>query len=247
MADTGFGQQYPGDSAREIDALQFIIDQRLALLSTVKIVLVKAVDEDAKTVDVQPMVNQLDGEGNSSPHGTIFGVSYLNLYYGKNAVIAAPAAGDIGVMMCADRDVSSVKAAKAIANPGSLRQLDAADGIYLGGILNGEPDQWVKFRSDGLELQDRNSNKLVSSPAGWEFTGPVKFNQLVTSQASIVAHDGLYLDGNILSAEGDEYAGDFHTTGTVTGDTDVIAGSISGRFHRHGGVAVGAGNTAVPH
>lgn len=39
---------------------------------------------------------------------------------------------------------------------------------------------------------------------------------------------------------------DINSTGTVTGDTDVVAGSVSGRLHIHGGVSSGGSSTAPP-
>src|SRR3954452_9159058 len=102
MAGEGFGQQDPSDSVGEFNPLIFIVQQQLAKISTVKVVVVKAVDTAAKTVDVQSMVNQLDGDNQSTPHGTILGIPYVVWQFGKNAVLADPAAGDIGIMVCAD-------------------------------------------------------------------------------------------------------------------------------------------------
>lgn len=194
----GYGQLDPSDTASDFNQTIFIIQQQLAKISTTKVVLVKAVDTTAKTVDVQPMVNMLDGNSQSSPHGIIQGIPYWQWQFGANAILADPAVGDIGVMACADRDISSVIAAKAIANPGSDRQLDASDGIYFGGILNGVPTQTVKFTAGGMELNDKNGNKLVSSASGWSFTGQVTFNAAIkvpdvianpgASQVTMLAH-----------------------------------------------------------
>lgn len=241
---SGYGQQDPADSSGEFNKDSFLIQQALSRISTAKPVIVRAVDASAKTVDVQPMVNQVDGQNNATPHGTIFGIPYLVLQYGTNAVKMTPAVGDKGVMICADRDISAVVATKDVAPPGSFRKLDAADGIFIGGILNEEPTQWIEFTDGGMEWHDKNANVLISSSTGWEFTGPVKFNELVTCEASVVAKDGLYLDGDILSADGDEYAGNLHTTGTVTGDTDVVSGAITLNTHRH--VDSRGGDTGEP-
>jgi len=233
MADTGFGQQDPSDSAGEYNLLTFIIRQQLALISTVKIVKVKAVDTAAKTVDVQPLVNQLDGENNATSHGVIFGAPYIIWQYGKNAVLADPVVDDIGIMLCADRDISSVKATKAAAPPGSLRQMDAADGIYLGGLLNGDPEQWVKFTNTGMELHDKNGNSLVSSSTGWEFTGPVKFNGL----ASLAG--GMQLSGSIVNIGGGRYTGNIDTSGNI------ISGTINLTTHHHTAQGATAPTTAA--
>jgi hypothetical protein len=85
QASPGAGQQDPSDSVGEFNPHDFAVVQRLASISTIKIVKVLAVDTSAHTVDVQIAVNQLDGQDNSTPHGTINGVSYLWAMGGANA------------------------------------------------------------------------------------------------------------------------------------------------------------------
>lgn len=222
MNDTiGYGQQDPSDSVGDFNPVVFTIQQQLAKMSTFKVVQVKAVDTDAKTVDVQIMVNQLDGVGRSQPHGIVLGIPYWQWQFGKNMIAADPVVDDIGVMACADRDISAVKSAKAIANPGSFRKYDVADGVYFGGILNGVPDQWIKFTDTGLELHDKNSNSLISSATGWAFTGQVTFNGLAIMPA------GMQLSGNIVGVGGARYTGNFDTSGTIT------SGLISVTGHHH--------------
>lgn len=231
--DTGFGQQDPADMAGKYNGLSFIIAQALSKISTMKIVQVKAVDTAAKTVNVQPMVNQLDGQNNATPHGTIFGIPYAVWQYGTNAVLADPAVDDIGLMIVSDRDISAVKATKAIAPPGSNRQMNVADGVYLGGILNGDPEQWVKFTDAGMEWHDKNGNVLTSSSAGWEFTGPVKFNQAATFMGTIdvtstaILRGGMQLSGSIVNIGGGRYSGNIDTSGNI------ISGTISLTGHHH--------------
>jgi hypothetical protein len=232
--DQGFGQQHPTDAAGEFNSQRFIIDQALARISTARLVQVKGVDTAAKTVDVQPLVKQMDGEGNATDHGTIFGIPYMALQFGKSGVIADPVVGDKGLMVVCDRDISAVKANKTFAQPGSLRQFDMADGLYFGGVMNDDPEQWVKFTDTGLELKDKSNNKLVSSSNGWEFTGPVKFNQVVTMSGN------LQLGGDVKSANGGTYAGNFQTSGEVT------AGNIGLKTHKHGGVQTGSGQSGGP-
>jgi len=223
MADTkqGYGQQDPTDNANPFNAREFHIQRVLARTRTATVVKVIAVDKDALTVDVLPIVQQLDGQNNATPHTTVYGIPYTRAQGGKNAVIIEPEAGDLGLMVCADRDISAVKSTKAAAPPGSGRRFSFSDGIYIGGMLNGAPEQWVKFTDTGLELADKNNNKLTSGPGGWVFTG------VVTLQ------NNLQLGGAILGANGAQYPGNLHITGTVTGDADVVAAGKSLKAHTH--------------
>jgi hypothetical protein len=95
------------------------------------------------------MVNMIDGIGNKTPHGTIFNLPYFRLQGGTSAIIMDPQVGDIGIALICDRDISSVKATQAVSNPGSNRLHDLADGIYIGGILNGIPTSYIQFDSLG--------------------------------------------------------------------------------------------------
>lgn len=233
MADgDGYGQARPESLASEFNSLDFQIRSQLSKIDTVKVVKVIAVDIDAKTVTVLPLVQQIDGNSQVTSQAQIYGVPYMALRYGVNAVLADPAEGDIGVLLCADRDISTVKETSEESPPGSLRSYDQADGIYLGGVLNtADPTQYVKFTDTGMELADKNGNTLVSSSTGWVFTGPVKFNGAITAESD------LKLAGSIKSEAGGTYAGDIHTTGTVFADTDVQAGSggakVTMKNHRH--------------
>lgn len=126
-------------------------------MQTATLVRVEACTNDGELspvgfVDVTPLVNQVDGAGNPTPHVTIFGLPYSRFQGGTSAIILDPQAGDIGVAVFASRDISKVKSTKAQANPGSLRTYDFADGIYLGGLLNGTPTQYIRFTDSGIEI-----------------------------------------------------------------------------------------------
>ncbi|QDJ35825.1 hypothetical protein CBR67_03700 [Bordetella hinzii] len=160
MADQEFGYQglaAGGEGAQQFGALTFLLAQVLGKVRTCSLVRVVAVTNDGGLspvgfVDVQPMVNQLDGYGNSVPHLTLHQIPYLRVQGGADAVILDPKVGDIGIAVFSDRDISSVKATKDQANPGSWRMHDMADGLYFGGVLNGTPQQYVQFQDSGITV-----------------------------------------------------------------------------------------------
>lgn len=233
MANEGYGQQQPVDSESDHNEKTFFVEQYLANnVATSKPVKVIDVQEGDKTVTVQIMVKQMDGNGNVTDHGKIFGVPYVTLQMGTGAVKMTPKAGDVGLMICCDRDISAVKSTKNFAQPGSLRKFSAADGVYLGGFLNQDPQQWVEFTDDGMQLHDKSGNELTSSAAGWNFKGVVTFQ------------NNVQLGGLIEGVNGGTYAGNIHTTGTVTGDAEVKSGSIGLQAHHH--TAQGATSPTTP-
>lgn len=228
---TGAGQQFPDDASSEFQVIAFIVQQMMARLDTMKPVKVVAVHDGAGavgpagTVDVQPLVNQIDGSGNSTPHGTVNGIPWFRFQGGKNAIIMDPLVGDIGFVVCSDRDMSAVKSSKAAANPGSRRKFNVADGVYVGGILNDAPEQYVRFTEDMIEAHDKTGNVVKLSSAGIELTPsgvlPVKIN------GNAIVTGNLLLGGNILAQAGTRYAGNLDTSG------DVIAGTVHLKTHTH--------------
>ena len=104
------------------------------------------------TVNVTPLVNMVDGQGNAIPHGIIYTLPYLRLQGGQNAIIIDPQVNDIGLCVFADQDISTVKTTLAAAIPATHRRNDWADGLYLGGMLNGIPSQYIEFAGTGINV-----------------------------------------------------------------------------------------------
>ena len=137
--------------------LRFVIQQLLANVQTATLVKVVACSNDGGvspvgTVDVQILVNQVSGQMVARPHVTMYGLPYLRVQGGANAIIIDPQPGDIGIAVFASRDITNVKSTKTQANPGSFRMHDFADGMYLGGLLNGAPTQYIQFSSSGVSI-----------------------------------------------------------------------------------------------
>lgn len=237
MADgDGYGQQGPATSSSAFNTIQFIVEQAIAKLHTIKIVKVQAVDTDAKTVQVLPLVQQIDGNDQVTSQGTIYGVPYGPWLFGSNAVEADPAVGDIGVMACADRDISAVKETHAEAPPGSLRRYNQADGIYLGGLYpNGDITQYIKFTDTGMQWHDKNGNDITSDAAGISINGVV-FNRQGEVAGNLPVTGNLQLGGTLQALNGTGYTADISTSGKFFG-TDFQIGSggtkitLLGHFH----------------
>src|SRR5690242_10761672 len=89
------GKATPSDAANPFAAMSFVIRQHLAGVRTAMLVVVKAVSNDGDlspvgTVDVQPLVSKVDGEGNIVVAGTVFALPYLRIQGGTNAIIIDP-------------------------------------------------------------------------------------------------------------------------------------------------------------
>lgn len=152
----------------QFNALSFLIEQviaKRAFCGLVKVLAVSGGGTSGKppTVNVQPLVSQIDGLGNLTPHGVVPGLPCFRLQGGAGAVVLDPLVGDIGSAIICHRDSSVVKTTGAVAGPGSRRQNDWADGLYLGGFLNSAPTTYVAFGADSLSLVTPSCSIIMSA------------------------------------------------------------------------------------
>lgn len=233
------GQGYQGQagvstSAALFSTIRFLVKQMLANdVQTAMPVQVVDVHNPGigpvGTVDVLPLVNLIDGVGTASEHGTVFGLPYFRLQGGKNAVVCDPKKGDVGLAVIASRDVTLVKKNKAQSNPGSRRKFSYSDGFYLGGFLNGEPDQYVYFTDDGITITDKNDNTIVTNADGITIDD-ANGNSIVMDSSGIKINDVL-----------------FDSSQNVSNAAEVsLQSGVTLNTHIHGGVTTGLGDTGGP-
>jgi phage baseplate assembly protein gpV len=243
--DGYFGTQLATSRTSEYNAVDFVVRSILSGRAHVALVQVIAVTpgegvESLGTVDVQPMVNQLDADGAPIPHGVVNGLPWLTLQAGPNAIRLTPEVGDRGLCVFSDRDISSVKSTREIANPGSYRQADMADGMYVGGFLNDDATQWIKMDADGI---------VIHSPTLIKFEAPevrIDADAVNVNTDQLTVNGTSQFNGNV-SVDGDvDVSGNIDSGGTITASTDVIGGGISLKSHTHSGVTPGGGTSGPP-
>lgn len=214
QAYTGFAGLH--DQNSEWNRMQFAIRAVMAGMATATLVQVKAVN--GENVDVQPMVAQTDGAGNNVPHGVIHGMPVWRLQGGTSAVVVVPAVGDIGLAVFAQTDISGVKRAKEPTAPGSSRRFDWADGVYLGGLLNAEPTQFLRLDESGVTITAGDGLPVTINAPG----------------------------GLVIEAPTASFSGDISVTGDLTTGPGSTFNGKSFDDHRHSGVTTGGGNSGPP-
>lgn len=153
----------------------------------ITLAIVKGVSENGETVDVQPMVHGFTGAGEKIEQSDIHEIPVWRLQRGNSSIKMRPVIGDIGIIVIADRDISAVKEAKTPNLPNSNRAHSYADAIYLGGVLNQEPTQYIDFSDIGL---------IVTAPNGLIINGNVTVNGMISLSGDVVAA-GISLDGHL--------------------------------------------------
>lgn len=244
--------QRPETDTSEFNAQTFLIWSILNSVRTCTLVKVIAVTNNGGVssvgfVDIQPLVNQVDGAGNSEPQAPVFDCPYFRLQGGANAVIIDPQVGDIGIAVFADRDISSATANKGEANPGSRRKFSMADGLYLGGVLNGTPTQYVQFSTAGIKLHSPTS--IVLEAPDIQLNGLTVEITATTSTTvttpTFTVNGATVLNGPLSQGNGSA-GGAANMLGPITVTNDVTAGGKSLKTHVHSGVQTGTGNTGAP-
>lgn len=209
MSGTVYGQANFTSGNSDFAANSFLVKQILAQISTATLAKVVSVTNAGGVapvgfVSVLPLVNQTDGSGNAQPHVTVYNLPYFRLQGGSNAIILDPQVGDIGIVVFASRDISSVKASKAQANPGSKRKFSMADGLYIGGVLNGNPSQYVQFTQSGI---------TITSPQ----TVTINANAITLNAANIAVNGATAMTGTLTSNGHDISSTHRHTASGGTG------------------------------
>jgi hypothetical protein len=258
----------------DFKAMAFVAERILSRISTADLVVVKAVYAQGGgqatpgaiapigIVDVQPLVNQIDGFGNATPHGTVYSLAYFRLGGGPNATIIDPEVGDIGLANYAGRDISSVKANNGKpSNPGSRRAFDKADGIYQGTVLAKAPTQYITFTKDGdnrgVIIADANKNKITLDHNGIVVVD-ANNNKITMDKNGVIIADnnnntftmnnsGVTLkddNGNTITMGSNGILLDGAKV-TLAGDVITQAG-VDLNTHIHSGVQTGSGDTGPP-
>ena len=168
MTKNSSTNEKPGEGLGDYTALRFLVQQMLSRVNTATLVKVIKVSAGGTgpvgTVDVHPLVNQLDGAGDGKELSPLHNLPYLRIQGGANAIILDPQPDDIGIAVFCSRDISAVKRTKKPGNPGSWATHSMSDGLYLGGVLNGAPSQYIQFHDGGgITIHSTGAVNIVST------------------------------------------------------------------------------------
>lgn len=142
----------------DANTLSFVFDNLISSVRTMTLCKVIAVNYPADsdringTVDVQPLINEVDIDGNVKELPAINNAPFWRYQGGNNSVIIDPVVGDIGIIAVSDRDMTNAVITKKVSNPDSNRKYSFSDSVYLGGILNSNPTQYVEFTNNSINI-----------------------------------------------------------------------------------------------
>lgn len=233
------------------NAISFLVDQAVkGLVNTAIPVRVDGVEPGARGpvgyLAATPLITQRDGQGKALPPTSIPRIPYMRLQGGKCAVIMDPEPGDIGIAVFAQQDISTIgTGADKPVQPGSFRAFDMADGMYVGGIINKEPEVWIEFTQEGEITVHAPKRITLEAPDVLIQADSITLdapNTTVTGNLTTTGEKGNQVDvsGNM------SMRGDIDQQGGHKSSGDQVAGGISQITHTHTGVQPGGGNTGAP-
>lgn len=214
-------------------AQQFIILDLLRSVHTctlVKVLAVRPVSGKVGFVDILPLVQDVDTSGVVLAQSPIYNVPYLRYQGGTSAVILDPAIGDTGLALFAERDITNVKSTQQPGPAATDRTHSSADGLYIGGVLNADPIQWVKFLPDAAGIDVHTPGPLTGTAGGG-----MTLN--VTGTANIVSSGAATLQAPSISLK---------NSGAALLKLLNSVFATWAASHTHNGVQPGAGTSGGP-
>lgn len=175
------------DSHDPVNAIEFVVRQIISRgVCTGMIVKILSVDTAAKTLDAQPMVDQVTPTGQSIPHGPIHEIPYGYEQGGNCQIKLDPVVGDIGVIVFAHRDITRVKRTWKNATPQTLRAHNIADAMYVRTLVSATtPQHTITFdQQNGIAI---SSPLVVKIEADAQITGNLSVGGSVTADGDVKA------------------------------------------------------------
>ena len=216
-------------------------------------------------VDIQLMIEQTNGQKKGNETAIICNVPYIRIQGGTNAVIIDPEINDLGVAIFSSRDITNFKEARRQTPPATWRKFSISDAIYIGGIRNQKPVQYIHFRNDGIEIYSPNrvhittptvlidsDNTTINTSAKTTINanGGCEINAETTNNGNVQINGNTKISGDLLvggiigqTGEGGG-GGSVSLIGPVNVINDLHAEGISVAHHTH---TCPDGGTSEPH
>ena len=152
-----------------------------------------------KTVTAQPLICQIDANGNALPSPKLVEIPHYRIQAGAGAFVVNPHVGDIGVFVCAKRDISNIKnGVSDPQTPASFRSFDLADSIMIATIHTGTASTYIYIDPDNgtIEIKAPASLTVNTATATINASGSTSINSPETTiSGHVTINGGLSVSG----------------------------------------------------
>lgn len=180
-----------------INALDYIIDQKLLKLNTM--IPGKVISVEGQTATVEIAIKDISfttGIVNKSLQ--LKNVPIIQMQYGSTAIITEPQAGDLGLLIFSKKDISDLKERKDSAPPGTLRTFDLSDAVFLPGLVPSKtPDTTITVSDGNIEINVKNKSKITVSDSQIEINEQDVAKVTITNNKIDLTVSGISLGATI--------------------------------------------------
>ena len=192
---------HPSDFTSDGNLMAKVFQKLLGEACFIEIVQVQSVQ--GQTCTIKPLLAKRDPSGAKIPTTPVSGIPFFRLQMGTSAIKMNPKQGDIGLLLCCDRDITNILATKSESMISSGFTHSKKDGIYLGGIelLNADPTEYIEFTGAGINIISLGNvviNGVTIQPDG-----------------TIISKDGIVIDTHKHSQGPDSNGNTEQDTGTM--------------------------------
>ncbi|WP_410679089.1 Gp138 family membrane-puncturing spike protein [Avibacterium paragallinarum] len=173
-----------------------------------------------QTVSLAVQIKQVLVDGKSIAIPPLMDVPICYPRGGGFAITFPLRAGDEGIAIFSERCIDGWWQSGNASEPLDHRFHDLSDAMFIPGICS-QPQCVKNFFAAGLSLQTLSGSTFIRMVEG-----------------------SITIKGDITHNGNTQQIGNTTTTGTLTGQTDVIAGGVSGKSHTHSGDS--GGTTGQP-
>ncbi|WP_345822891.1 hypothetical protein ABC766_32150 (plasmid) [Methylobacterium fujisawaense] len=128
------------------------------------------------TVDIRPVLSDVDGLGQAQKPDVIYGVPVPRNQSGDSVIINDPNVGDRAHFSVFDRDHSSAQASDwKSGNPGSFRRSTLSDAVFHAVLPREaqEVKQYVRMDENGVDIRQRDGHTIAMTKDGVNINGAV--------------------------------------------------------------------------
>lgn len=192
-------------------------------------------DRTNNVAEVKPAINTILTDGTPKERDTM--KLPVHIFGGGGIVVSAPlAAGNTGWIIAGDRDISLFKQSLAVSNPNTYRSHKFSFGFFVPDKIKGVTISTGDEKALTIQTLDGTTRIALSA-------GKVK---IVSSDEVEAECSKLTITATNVNITGTTaITGDLTVSGTITGQTDVVAGTVSGKTHIHSGGTI-QGKTGAP-
>ena len=180
------------------NAIQQQIDTALQKLDTVFLGRVESCatnGDGSLTVNVTPLTQMIDASGNAYQSPAYVSLPHYRVQAGIAALVIDPVPGDIGVFVCAKRDISNINSGtKNPVPPASFRSFNPADAVMVATIHTKKPTVYVRLKQDNTVEITAPAGVTIDAPET-TITGNVKVGGTIIAQGNVTG-DGISLNSH---------------------------------------------------